>query len=218
MADSQSAGAAQIKVWDPLVRIGHWLLVLLFAVAYITEGEPLFIHTWAGYGVAAYVVLRVLWGLFGSKHARFSDFAYGPRAALGYLKELIRFQAKRHIGHSPAGGAMVFALLLSLACTTGTGTALLAVKENAGPLAPLLGSAAPASQSMETDDDDEDGDDRESGERREHKGGALEEVHEILANLTLVLVILHIGGVVLASVVHKENLARSMVTGKKRED
>lgn len=222
-ANREVAASSQILVWDFLVRSGHWLLVLFFFVAYFTEDDLVTIHSWAGYAVGAYVVIRVIWGIFGSKHARFADFAYGPAKAVRYLMELISFRAKRYIGHSPAGGLMVLALLVSLAVTTVSGIALLAVEENAGPLAPWLGRAdahqvsriglawfvAPAYASEGENERDE----HEGGERN---GGALEEVHEFFSNLTLFLIIVHIAGVVLASVVHKENLARAMVTGRKR--
>jgi cytochrome b len=121
---------------------------------------------------------------------------------------------------------MVFTLLISLAATTVTGIALLAVQENAGPLSPWLGQGAsleknsPESarftgQAYASDDDEERN--GEEGERsRDEKGDALKEIHEFLSNLTLFLVIIHIGGVVLASFVHRENLARAMITGRKR--
>jgi cytochrome b len=210
-----------VPVWDLLVRTGHWLLVVLFFVAYFTEEDLLTVHSWAGYGVAAYVVIRVIWGFVGSKHARFADFAYGPASTLHYLKGLLTFHAKRYIGHSPAGAAMVFALLVSLAVTTVSGMAVLAVEENAGPLAPWLGREAAAhgtepgvpllaAPARASDDEHE--------QKKGTGGEALEEIHELFSSLTLVLIVLHIGGVVLASIVHRENLARAMVTGRKRAE
>ena len=218
--------AYQVVVWDPLVRIGHWLLVLFFFVAYFTEDNLLTIHSWAGYGVGIYIIVRVIWGFTGSRHARFADFAYGPRKAALYMKDLMLFQGRRYLGHSPAGGFMVFLLLFSLTATTVTGMVLLAVEENAGPFAPWLGHeaglenpmlalgplAAPALASENEDENHENEDENNDGE----KGEALEEIHEFFSNLTLLLVIMHIAGVALASIVHKENLARAMVTGRKR--
>lgn len=204
-AQARSAQQLQVEVWDPFVRAGHWLLVAGFAVSYITEGKPQWLHSWAGYAIAAIVVLRLVWGIVGPRRARFADFVRGPRAVLGYLADLARFKAPRHLGHSPAGGAMIVALLLSLAITTGTGMALLAIRENQGPLAPWLGqekaaAAAPA----------------QPGGRVPKPGRAVKEVHEFFANATLVLIGLHLAGVLLASVAHRENLVRAMVTGRKR--
>jgi len=44
-------------------------------------------------------------------------------------------------------------------------------------------------------------------------GDALEEFHELLANAWLLVVGVHISGVIVSSLFHHENLARSMVTG-----
>ena len=220
--------ARQVFVWDLLVRVGHWLLLVLFFVAYFTEDDLLTLHSWAGYGIAVYIVLRVIWGFLGTEHARFADFAYGPMSAARYLMDLLLFRARRYIGHSPAGGAMVFALLACLAVTTVSGIALLALEENAGPLAPWLGRGAYLDKAMPDSisfsavaraSDGEEGRDEPHGERRDNEGAeVLEEVHEFFSNLTLLLVILHIAGVIWASIVHRENLARAMVTGRKRAE
>ena len=94
-----------VRVWDPLVRIGHWLLAVGFVVAYLTEDDFETLHVWAGYLVGAIVVVRVIWGFVGPRHARFADFAYTPRLVFSYLMALLRGGSKRYLGHSPAGGA-----------------------------------------------------------------------------------------------------------------
>lgn len=194
------------KVWDLFVRSFHWLLAALFVVAYVSEGEPIWLHSWAGYAIAVLLVLRFVWGFVGPGHARFADFVYRPKTTLGYLFALPTGKAKRYLGHSPAGGAMVVALLMALAGATGTGLALHAVRNNAGPLAGLI-VAAPATVAAPSD----------SGRDRPRKPGRqLKEIHEVLANITLVLVFLHLAGVAAASLAHRENLIRAMIDGRKR--
>ena len=182
------------KVWDPLVRIFHWTLVLAFSIAYVTEDEFLDLHVLAGYVIAGLISFRLLWGLIGSRHARFSDFIRRPSAVWAYIKTIGSGHPKRHLGHNPAGGAMVIALLLSLTLTIVTGLAYYGAGEFSGPLAATLANAGP------------------------FWADVLEESHEFLANLTVLLVVLHVVGVVLASVQHRENLVQAMVNGRKRSN
>lgn len=183
---------AQINIWDPLVRAFHWLLVAGFATAYLVEDEPLVVHVWAGYLVLALIVVRLIWGFVGPQHARFNDFVRGPGAVGRYLGDALRGRAPRFLGHSPAGGAMVIALLLVLTGIGLTGLALYGVEEHAGPLASVMSGAPEAWEEV------------------------LEEVHELLANLALALIVLHVAGVLFTSLSHRENLVRAMITGKKR--
>jgi cytochrome b len=209
-----------LDVWDRVVRVGHWVLVGGFAIAYLTEGEPEWLHTWAGYAVAATVALRVVWGFVGPQRARFSDFVTGPGRAFAYLKGLLQGTAPRYVGHSPAGGLMAIALLAALAGTTWTGMILYAQEENAGPLAPWYGGQTAAIEapaliaSARADEDGEDGE--HEGGRRGEGEGSVEELHETLANATLILILLHVAGVVVASRAHDENLVRAMIDGRKR--
>lgn len=106
-------------------------------MAFPTEDEAQTIHVWTGYVVGALIILRVIWGVIGPRHARFSDFVYRPSAAAGYVIDLLLFRARRYVGHSPGGGAMVLLLLLSLAMTVATGLIVYGAGEKAGPLAPL---------------------------------------------------------------------------------
>jgi cytochrome b len=188
----------EIHVWDPIVRIGHWTLATCMIVAWLFD-EPLLLHTWLGYIAAILVVLRVLWGFVGPHYARFANFVRGPRAIFTYLAELVRFASPRYLGHSPAGGAMILALLVMVAVTTATGMANLAADRGEGPLAAIIAKV-----------------ERPAGEH--HPRLFIRTVHETAANITLALVVLHVCGVGLASIAHRENLVLAMITGRKRSD
>ena len=195
---------AVVKVWDPFVRFSHWSLAITFFVAYLTEEDVLSLHVWSGYAVGTIVLLRIFWGFVGPRHARFGDFLFSAREVWTYLLDLLLLRARRHLGHSPAGAAMVLALLLGLLLLVASGLATYAVEQNAGPLASVMGQSAAVA-----------GDDKKDG--REAEDDELwEEVHEFFADLVLLLVLVHIAGVLLASLVLRENLVRSMVTGDKR--
>jgi len=103
-----------VKVWDLFVRVCHWLLVILFAVAWYSGGIWDNPHLAAGYFIFGLVVARIVWGFVGSRHARFSDFIYGPRTILLHIADMLRMRAPRYLGHNPAGGAMVIMLLATL--------------------------------------------------------------------------------------------------------
>ena len=194
-----STETVEVRVWDPFIRVSHWLLAIAVFVDWFTD-EPRWMHVWLGYLAAALVVLRVVWGFAGPGHARFSDFVSGPRQIWDYLAGLVQFSSKRYVGHSPAGGAMIVARLIMVAATAGSGMVNLAQDDGAGPLSSIVSKVErPA---------------RVPGQKRPPL--LSKQVHETIANITLILVVLHIGGVVLASFVHKENLARSMITGRKR--
>jgi cytochrome b len=184
----------RVRVWDPLVRLFHWSLAAAVLIAFLTEDDLLGPHLIAGYAVLALIGVRLVWGLIGPRHARWSDFVRGPRATLAYLKDAIKGRAARHLGHNPAGAAMVVALLLGLTATALSGMAVLGASELSGPLAPYLqGLSSQAAHN-------------------------LEEFHEVVANLTLLLIPLHLLGVAFASWQHRENLVRSMIDGLKRRE
>ena len=112
---------ATVKVWDPFVRLFHWSLVTLFVVAYVTGDEIQRVHEAAGYAIAGLLGARILWGFFGPRHARFTDFVRSPREAFTYFRDTLVFRARRYIGHNPAGGLMVVALIAMLTATCITG-------------------------------------------------------------------------------------------------
>jgi cytochrome b len=167
-------------VWDLPVRIGHWLLVACFALAWLTgeSEERRLVHVFAGSAMVGIVLFRVVWGLVGSRHALFVDFVRGPRAVLAYLRSLFGPEPEHWVGHNPAGGWAIVALLGLI----------------------LVGGA--------------------SGwlNYQELGGEWLEEVHEVVVHLLLVVVAVHLGGVLIGGVAHRENLVRPMFTGLKTVD
>jgi cytochrome b len=115
---ASTARKRSILIWDAPVRVFHWLMVLSFAGAYITaEGERWrLLHVTLGYTMAGLVGFRILWGLVGTRHARFASFVRGPAAVKGYLLAILRGQPEHHVGHNPAGAlAIVGMLALTLA-------------------------------------------------------------------------------------------------------
>lgn len=113
----------KILVWDLPTRVFHWCLVLGFGGAYLTaEGERWrMVHVSCGYMVAALLGFRLLWGLIGSRHARFAAFVRGPLAVLRYLRALLRGTPEHYTGHNPAGALAIVALLMLglLVCASG---------------------------------------------------------------------------------------------------
>ncbi len=181
---------SDVKVWDPLVRIFHWSLVGCFTLAYLSGDELETLHIWLGYTIAGLLVFRVVWGLIGTRYARFSSFVFSPAEIMAYLKSLLRAKPRHYLGHNPAGGAMVVVLLLTLCCLVGSGLALQAT-EGEGLLAATFWASL-----------------------NKHN---VEEFHELAANLTLALVFVHVVGVLVSSLLHRENLVKAMWTGYKKE-
>lgn len=176
---SSAAGAAAspVRVWDVPVRVFHWLLAFCFAVAYLTAelDDWRLLHVTLGYTVAGLVLFRLVWGICGTRYARFSNFVRGPKAIANYLRSLLSGRPAHYTGHNPAG-AVAIVLMLALALLLTTAGWLLYT---------------------------------------ERVGEWMEEVHETLANLMLMVVLVHIAAVLLSSRLHGENLARAMLTGMK---
>jgi len=122
---SRAERPARTLVWDAPLRVFHWLLAASFAVAWLSsEGERWqLVHVTAGYTMAGLVAFRVVWGLVGTRHARFSDFVRSPWQAVDYLVTLAERRPQHHTGHNPAGGLAILALLLLTVLTAVTGWA-----------------------------------------------------------------------------------------------
>ena len=192
-----------IKVWDILVRLFHWSLVIFFTLAYLTgEGELETMHALIGYAIAGLVAFRLIWGLIGTKYARFSNFICSPSEIKAYLQSLMTRHPRHYLGHNPAGGLMVVMMLLVLTLVTWTGLETYAA-EGKGPLANISLDITAAHA------DDNHGDRNRGGEE------FWEELHEFTVNLMLILIFVHIAGVLISSLLHGENLPRAMVTGRK---
>ena len=198
----------EIRVWDPLVRIFHWGLVLAFTIAYLSGDEENSLHIYSGYVVLGLIAFRVLWGLVGTRYARFSNFVYSPGTVIQYLKGLAAKKPKHYVGHNPAGGWMVIAMLLCLAVVSVSGLKVYAIEEGLGPLAGDTPALTMIGAAYADDEKHFNG----YGEDEEEYW---EEIHEVSSNLMLLLVFLHIAGVIVAGRLHKENLVKAMLTGKK---
>jgi cytochrome b len=165
-------------VWDPLVRLFHWSLVVSFGVAWLTADEWESLHYWSGYAAGALIAFRIIWGFVGPRYACFAQFVRSPATVLSYTGATLRGREPRYIGHNPLGALMIIALIVGLAGTAITGWMY--------TLDSFWGVEW------------------------------VEEAHEVLANVMLGLVLLHIGGVIFASLRHRENLVRGMIVGRKR--
>lgn len=216
------------RVWDPLVRIFHWGLVISFTLAYLSGEEENALHIYSGYVVLGLISFRIFWGFLGTTHARFRDFIYAPKAVFNYLKGLKSGHPPHYTGHNPAGGWMVILMLICLSVVSYTGLKVYAIEEGSGPLAATTLETSLVHISHADDDNHEeyekhkgrgsyevdDDEDRHSG--NEHESEEFwEELHEASSNFMLFLILLHITGVIISSRLHRENLVKAMITGRK---
>jgi len=181
----------RIRIWDLPTRLFHWMLALAFAAQWLTQddGRLLDYHVFAGYAIGVLILLRLVWGLVGTRYARFTSFAAGARRGWQHLSALLAGRHQRYLGHNPAGAWSIFGLLLLGAATVITGVATLGGAKQLGPLRGLIGYA---------------------------RGDALAIVHKYLAWSMLALVAAHVVGVLVTSRIERENLTLSMLVGTKR--
>lgn len=191
--------------WDPLVRITHWGIAFAVVANGLVNSSGGTAHIWIGWSVLALLITRMAWGVFGPAEARFSAFPPDPRAAMSHLVNLLRGNPKEHASHNPAGALMAYALWLLLGTVTLTG---LVMTGGASPIRLAEEKAAVAAgdwsvlvkQGTEADEDSMLKD-------------VSEEVHEVAANLLLILALLHVAGVVVESRALRRNLVRPMIGG-----
>ena len=192
-ATSESNGATRLVwVWDLPTRLFHWLLVGAVLVALATQ---LIAPTWwlswhvaAGYTIAALLLFRFVWALFGSGYSRVANFLYRPRQVLDYLRDLLKLRPPHYVGHNPAGAAMIFALVAVLTGLVVTGFMVQGGQEKQGPFAGVTGFAL---------------------------GSDVRSIHSFLAYALMAMVAVHLAGVLADSWLHKSSLVRAMITGWK---
>ena len=175
--DQAPGESSRILVWDIPTRIFHWALVTCFVIAYLTsESERWQLwHITAGYTFGVLLLFRLIWGVVGTRYARFSNFVQSPKVVMTYLGSLLTRHPKHYVGHNPAGAWAIVAMI---------GLGLLTV---------LTGWAS-----------------------FHDYGDWIGELHEGIVNVLLFVILVHVGGVLVSSVLHRENLVRSMVNGYKQ--
>lgn len=168
----------RILVWDLPTRVFHWLLALSFLGAFLTAESERYrdIHVVLGYTMLGLVAFRLLWGLVGSRYARFSSFPIAPGRVLRYLKSLFTRAPQHHVGHNPAGSLAIYAILMLTLLAAASGYAAY----------------------------------------NEIGGESLAELHEGVANAMLGLIAVHVGAVIVSSLIHRENLVAAMLNGYKK--
>jgi len=182
----------RVMVWDRFIRFFHWSLVLGFSSAYLTaEFNEIDLHELVGYFLVLLVLSRVVWGFIGSPYARFNSFLFSFRTSLEYIHSLRSGTPTHYLGHNPLGAAMVFSLLFTLGAVFVTGLITLAGIEFEGPLLPFIKNLSDAQVYL------------------------VQDIHEILTNVMLVLIFFHVVGAISASIQHKENLILAMFSGRK---
>lgn len=192
--------------WDPLVRLAHWGIAVVVLANYAFTKEGGSVHVVLGWAGLALLVLRLVWGLVGPAEARFSSFPPNPVAGLRHLGGLLRGKAPQYPSHNPAGALMAYALWASLAVVMATGLGM----SGLGPLkqAELEAAVAAGDWSVLVDEDEDAGE--------SPYGEALEEMHEVAANLILILALLHVAGVAVESRVMRRNLVAPMLISRRR--
>jgi cytochrome b len=195
-------------LWDPVVRISHWgIAVAVLLNALVTGGGSL-VHVSLGWLVLALLLLRLVWGALGPAEARFSAFPPNPLAGLRHLRQLVAGRVRDYPSHNPAGALMVYAFWATLAAVTVTG---LIMTGGATPMQVAADKAAVASGDWSALIR-EDG-----GEGDSPLKDAAEEVHEVAANLLLLLAALHVAGVFAESRAMRRNLLAPMLFGERRK-
>lgn len=180
------------RVWDLPLRLFHWALVLVVVAAILAQkigGDAMVWHFRFGYAALTLVLFRIVWGLVGSRYARFSEFVKGPSTIKVYVKGLRTGSATQSLGHNPLGSLSVLALLAIVLVQAVSGLFSSDEHHHHGPLAKLL---------SETWVD------------------RISEFHaDVSGTLIYILIGLHLAAIAYYYFIKKENLVRAMITGDK---
>lgn len=203
------------KRWDPIVKLTHWgVAAAVIANALFTE-EGSGWHVWVGYALAGLLLLRWLWGLVGTRNARFSAFPPNPFRALRYVASARSGQNQHFTSHNPVGTLMVYTLWACLAAIVASGIAM-SGPPPANPDVREAGEAyeaiSPQSRSYGGDEEEEEeAEEREGDEGAEGGEEIMEEVHEAAVNLLYALIALHILGVMFETMRHGRQTLGAMI-------
>lgn len=196
--------------WDPLVRLTHWSVAAAVVInRLVTEGGSQ-AHVWIGLAVAGLLALRLAWGFVGPVEARFSSFPPSPGRALAHIADIRAGRHVQHRSHNPLGALMAYALWASLAVTIASGIAMTGLP----PKIHAEGGEGPPAASAMAGEGAEEAEGEEEGEGEgEGEEGAAEEIHEIAANLLLVLAALHLVGVAFETRRSGRQIVTAMIGG-----
>lgn len=111
----------EVRVWDPFVRLFHWSLAVLFAANALVVDDDGNLHQWIGYAIAALIVLRLIWGVVGTRYALFSSFPPSLSGSVEQLTDIATGRRAPHTGHTPIGGLMIYNLLFTLLVVCASG-------------------------------------------------------------------------------------------------
>lgn len=193
--------------WDPLIRITHWGIALAVLSNGLINKPGGSVHIWLGWSVMALLLIRLAWGFFGPPEARFASFLPDPRATLSHLVDLLRGKPKDYPSHNPAGAMMAYALWALLLVVSLTGLAMTGGKSPI-TIAEEKSAVAAGDWSVLVSEGEES-----EGEESLWSDAA-EEVHEVAANLILILALVHVAGVAVESRALRRNLVRPMIHGR----
>ena len=182
---------AKVRIWDLPTRLFHWTLLALVVASFVSGrigGNAMKWHMLSGYTILTLIVFRLLWGIAGSRYARFASFVRGPGEVLATLLATVRGSATPHAGHNPLGALSVLALLVALFVQASTGLFANDDISTEGPLAKLVSGAVSES---------------------------LTSIHRINRYVILALVALHLAAIAFYTWVKRERLVGPMITGDK---